>query len=280
MSRIRLALCAALVCVFAAVPAAKTVRDAAATADEMAMREMLEGKDGRREMWASAPALVVISSVLDYEQGAMSTGFAALDQTMSEKELEQLEADLTDALYELTGGTFESFKSISVESAQPGEAVKVVRPGQIVVARYRGVQKKTGNIGYGGRLTHGESIVGAAVILDAAFDTKSNQRQLLRTHELGHALGYHHVESRPSVMNARVGSSITDFDRAAIRVAFDTPADHQTAPVEIASPQQMSNFRDYRADSFALARPENCNRLVFGLIHIAAQQCSLVRELQ
>ena len=187
----------------------------------MAMREMFEGSNGHREAWTSAPSLVVINNVLDYAKGDMSSGFAALDQTMSEKELEQLEADLTDALYQLTGGTFESFKSITVESAEAGNTVRIVRPGQIVVGRFRGVQAKTGNIGFGGRLTRSREIVGGVVVLDAAFDTKSDQRQLLRTHEFAHALGYNHVESRSSIMNARVGSTITDFDRAAIRVAFD-----------------------------------------------------------
>ena len=188
------------------------------------MHEMLEGKSGRREAWSSTPSLIVISNVLDYEHGDMNSGFAAIDQTLSDKELAQLKLDLTNALDLLSDGTFKAFSSITVESARAGDAVKVVRPGQIVVARYRGVQARTGNLGYGGRLTHGATIVAAAVMLDAAFDTKSDQRQLLRTHELGHALGYNHVESRPSVMNARVGSSITDFDRAAIRAAFDTEA--------------------------------------------------------
>jgi len=190
------------------------------------MREMFEGQNGRREAWSSAPSLVVINNVLDYTQGDISSGFAALDQTLSEKELTQLETDLTDALYELTGGTVESFKSITVESAERGDAVRIVRPGQIVVARFRGVQSKTGNIGFGGRLTRGSSIVGAAVMLDAEFDAKSDQRHLLRTHELGHALGYNHVESRSSIMNARVGSTISDFDRAAIRAAFDVDGLH------------------------------------------------------
>lgn len=187
----------------------------------MAMHEMFEGNDGRRVGWNSAPSLVVINNVLDYSQGNMRSGYTALEQTMSEKELKLLKAELTDALYELTGGTFEEFKSITVENARRGNNVRVVRSGQIVVARFRGVRAKTGNIGYGGRLTQGLSIVGAAVMLDAQFDTKSDQRRLLRTHELGHALGYHHVESRSSIMNARVGSEITDFDRAAIRAAFD-----------------------------------------------------------
>jgi predicted Zn-dependent protease len=56
-------------------------------------------------------------------------------------------------------------------------------------------------------------------MLDADFDRQSSQRFLLRTHELGHALGYHHVESRPSVMNPRVGNSMTEFDRNAVRYA-------------------------------------------------------------
>ena len=213
-----------MVCALSAAPLASS--DGWGAVDEMAMREMLEGQNGRREAWSSAPSLVVINNVLDYTQGDMSSGFAALDQTLSEKELNQLETDLTDALYELTGGTVESFKSITVESAERGDAVRIVRPGQIVVARFRGVQSKTGNIGFGGRLTHGSAIVGAAVILDAAFDAKSDQRHLLRTHELGHALGYNHVESRSSIMNARVGSTISDFDRAAIRAAFDVDGLH------------------------------------------------------
>ena len=106
--------------------------------------------------------------------------------------------------------------------------MKVVRSGQIVVGRFRGVQARTGSLGYGGRLTHNATIVGAAVVLDAAFDRQSDRRELLRTHELGHALGYNHVESRPSVMNPRVGSAITEFDRAAIRLAFpDAEIRHQ-----------------------------------------------------
>jgi len=216
-------LSAALVCAFAAAPEARSV-STKMSADEAAMHEMLEGKNGRREAWTATPSLVVVSSVLDYDRGDTNSGFAAIDQTLSDKEIAQLTLDLTNALDLLSDGTFKAFSSVTVEAAHAGDVVKVVRSGQIVVARYRGVQAKTGNLGYGGRMTHGATIVAAAVMLDAAFDAKSDQRQLLRTHELGHALGYNHVESRPSVMNARVGSSITDFDRAAIRAAFDTEA--------------------------------------------------------
>jgi predicted Zn-dependent protease len=60
------------------------------------------------------------------------------------------------------------------------------------------------------------------MMLDADFDRDSSQRRLLRTHELGHAIGYHHVTSRPSVMNPEVGNSITEFDRTAIRRVRDS----------------------------------------------------------
>ena len=81
-------------------------------------------------------------------------------------------------------------------------------------------------VGYSGRTTRDNgSITAASVILDRDFDRDSDQRQLLRTHELGHALGYNHVESRASVMNPRVGTEITNFDRLAIQLAFPASAE-------------------------------------------------------
>jgi hypothetical protein len=85
-------------------------------------------------------------------------------------------------------------------------------------------------------MTRGGTITAGAVILDSDFDRQSDRRQLLRTHELGHALGYNHVESLRSVMNPRVGSELTDFDRTAIERAFeDRPMLPSPArPVELA----------------------------------------------
>ena len=188
-------------------------------ADAAALREMLEGPSGRREAWKSAPDLVVIAPVLDYNSSGIVSGYLAAKDTLGAGEVELLALDLTEAVQDLTGGAFTSFRSISVETVSPGDTVNVIRPGTIVVARYRGLRATTGNIGYGGRSTRNGAIRSAAVMLDADFDRQSNQRFLLRTHELGHALGYHHVQSRPSVMNPRVGNAITEFDRAAVRYA-------------------------------------------------------------
>jgi hypothetical protein len=205
-------------------PEARGDRDGArANVDAAAMRELLEGTAGRRETWKSAPSLVIVTSVMNYSGGDLATGFVATDETLLADEVARLAADLTESLKQLTGGVMKTFRTIVVESAEPGRIVKTMRAGQIVIGRFRGVKAKTGNLGYGGRMTRNGTINGATVILDAEFDRGSDQRALLRTHELGHALGYHHVESRPSVMNPRVGNSITDFDRAAIRVVSLQP---------------------------------------------------------
>ena len=193
-------------------------------ADAAALREMLEGTSGRREAWKSAPDLVVIAPLLDYNTGGVVSGYAAANDTLSAGEIDLLALDLTEAVQDLTDGAFTSFRSISVETVAAGDTVNVIRPGAIVVARYRGLRATTGNIGYGGRSTRNGTIRGAAVMLDADFDRQSSQRFLLRTHELGHALGYHHVASRPSVMNPKVGNAITEFDRNAIRYASQSLA--------------------------------------------------------
>jgi hypothetical protein len=217
--------------ILGARPEASTATGNAASAtvaaDTAATHELLEGTSGRRETWTTAPALLIETSVMDYASGDLSTGFAATTETLSDAEVAQLTADLTAALGELTAGTIKVFRSVRYEAAPAGTIVKVLRAGQIVVGRFRGVQAATGNLGYGGRATHDGAITQAAVVLDAAFDRQSDQRGLLRTHELGHALGFNHVESRPSVMNPHVGSPITAFDRAAIRAAFLDSADQR-----------------------------------------------------
>jgi hypothetical protein len=59
--------------------------------------------------------------------------------------------------------------------------------------------------------------------LDRDFDKGDARRWLLRTHELGHALGYNHVTVRTSIMNPAIGPEPTDFDRAGAVIAFQRP---------------------------------------------------------
>jgi hypothetical protein len=197
---------------------------AAAAPDARAVQELLHGDKGRREAWTSVPELVVLTTVLDYGPGSLTEGFDATDETLTSEEISQLEADLTEALGILSGGAFKSFSSIRRESVKPGRTVKILRRGQIVVARYRGVRARANTIGYGGRTARADGrITAATIILDSDFDRADALRRLLRTHELGHALGYNHVESLVSVMNPRIGPEVSDFDRSAARMAFARP---------------------------------------------------------
>src|SRR6185503_15612366 len=162
----------------------------ASAIDSAALRELLEGTKGRRESWQSVPSLVVVTSVMDYEKGDLTSGFAATDEHLTKSEQDALVADLTRALGELTGGQVKAFSAIRTESAVAGENVKVLRAGQIIVGRFRGVQEKTGSLGYGGRMTRGGKITAAVVMVDRDVDRDAKQQPIVRTHELGHALGY------------------------------------------------------------------------------------------
>ena len=62
---------------------------------------------------------------------------------------DQMLAHLTEGLALMTGNTFTSFESISVERPESGARVNVERHGRIVVGRYSGIQTWANTIGYG-----------------------------------------------------------------------------------------------------------------------------------
>ena len=118
------------------------------------------------------------------------TSFAATGNTISGGEASDLVNDLTWALPQMTGGAF-----------------GCVRGHVDAISR---------------ALSRGDgTVVGGAIIIDADFDRANGPyRRALRSHEIGHALGYNHVTARTSVMNADARTEPNDFDRQASRVAF------------------------------------------------------------
>jgi hypothetical protein len=185
-----------------------------------AMQEMLRGSAGRPRRWTRKPHLVVVRAVLAFTD-RNQTRFEATATRLTEEEAAALAGDLTAGLETLTGGAFQGFASVRVEDARAGRSVSVVRPGDIVAGRFRGVREHLDAVGYGGRTARPDgTITSGVVMLDEDYDRDGPHRRLLRTHELGHALGYNHVESQRSVMNATIGAEPTDFDRRVARIAF------------------------------------------------------------
>lgn len=203
-----------------ALHAEQSVSSSLPDLESRALDEMLRGSKGQVQRWVAPPELVVLGSVMEYRRGD-SAEYSATTQVLTDVEVEALIDDLTTALATLTGNTFRNFSSVNRERISAGSVVRVTQPNRIVVGRYRDVQRQLNTIGLGGRASRADgTITAAAILLDADFDQKNAARRLLRTHELGHALGYNHVQSRPSIMNPRIGPEPTDFDRRAASIAF------------------------------------------------------------
>ena len=188
--------------------------------DRQALDEMLRGSKGQRQRWFAAPELVVLGSVMEYRTGERAD-YLATDARLSDAEIDQIVGDLTQSLALLTGNRFAHFSGVIRERPSPGQSTRVTRANQIVVGRYQGVRAQLNTIGLGGRAARPDgTITAAAILLDDDFDRTSTVRRLLRMHELGHALGYNHVQSRVSIMNPRIGPEPTEFDIRAAAAAF------------------------------------------------------------
>ena len=198
------------------------IADSATTGDGQALQQMLGTSQGPQR-WRQAPKLTVLVSVMDYQPGA-DVQYVATQERVSDADLTELERDLTEGLSLLTANTFERFSSVSREIVQTGIAASVNRPDQIVIARFNGLLSSVKTLGFGGRRTRKDgTITAGAILLDSEFDRTSAKRRLLRTHELGHALGYNHVHARTSIMNPQIGAEPNEFDREAATIAFRAP---------------------------------------------------------
>lgn len=203
--------------------------------DLTAFDEMARASNGRLERWTTRPALVILGAVMQYRSSGGDTYEAQAEQ-LTDDEIAQLTAHMAEGLVLLSGTMFDNFASISVERPAAGTQVNVFRTGTIVVGRYYGIQDSKRTIGYGQWGTDADGrVVGGAMFLDRDFDRGDARRRLLRIHELGHALGYQHVQARLSIMRPSIGPEPTEFDRAASLIAYQRPVGNRAPDVDPAS---------------------------------------------
>jgi hypothetical protein len=202
-----------------------------ASFDLTAFDEMFRTQNSRLQRWTSRPALVVLASVMEYRNSADT--YEATGEQLTEDELQQMVSHMTEGLAMLTGNTYTSYASVDIERPAAGARVSPFRTGRVVVGRYNGIVTFQKTIGYGqwGEMADG-TIVSGAMFLDRDFDRNDSRRRLLRIHELGHALGYQHVETRTSIMNPSIGPEPTDFDRAGAMIAFQRPVGNRAPDVD------------------------------------------------
>jgi hypothetical protein len=198
--------------------------------DIVAFDQMFRGPDHRLKRWTSAPALVVLTTVMNYTRGLGATAeYYATSEQLTETETTLLIEQLTEALAMLTGNTFTAFASVQRESVPVGSKINPLQEGKIIVGRYNNIGVMSNTIGLGGSSGPGDGRITAGMVyLDTDLDKNSDARRLLRTHELGHALGYYHVTARQSIMNPVLGPEPTMFDRQASIIAFQRMPGNQS----------------------------------------------------
>ena len=222
-----------------------------ASFDLRAFDEMFRTANARLQRWTTRPSLVVLASVMNFRGEAEE--FNATSEQLTDDEVSLLIAHLTEGLSLLTGGTYTSFADVKIERPASNERTSVARPGAIIVGRYNGVQTFARTIGYGRWAENAEgSVMAGAMFLDSGFDKNDERRRLLRIHELGHALGQTHVETRTSIMNPSVGPEPTEFDRQAGIVAF------QRAPGNVSPDTDSGTSGKTTSWSVRWAAPVRC----------------------
>lgn len=183
--------------------------------------------------WTAAPALVVQTQVMAFTN-VNDTQFTTIGETLTDAEYASQVADLGFGLPLMTGGQFSAFSNTTRVANAAGATVSMLVTGQITVGRFTGLTAATGSVGYSRWQFRSDGVVtGGTIMLDRDFERSlaSNVRAV-RVHELGHALGYNHITSRESVMNAIARVEPNAFDQAATRLIFMRPPGSRTPDID------------------------------------------------
>lgn len=202
-----------------------------------------EGAGGKvLTRWTSPPALIIERRVLQFTT-TEAASYTALEETLTDAEVETLVADLTEGYALLTGGLLGTFSSVTSRTSAPGTEVPIGETGAIVVTRQSELSVRAlqaHGVGYWGYARWSTTTDGAVtrgfIILDRDFERGTafvQVRRSLHMHELGHSLGCQHV-SPPfkSVMNPDAQTFPNEFDRSAARIAHLRPVGNRTPDID------------------------------------------------
>ena len=93
--------------------------------DLTAFDEMFRTTNSRLQRWTSRPSLVVLASVMSYRSGSGNEYQAEAEQ-LTDQEVTDMIAHMTEGLGMLTGGTYTSFESVEVERPAAGTRVNAL----------------------------------------------------------------------------------------------------------------------------------------------------------
>lgn len=187
--------------------------------------------------WDEAPGLTIERRILECSATTPAESLAqATPAVTSAATLAEMTGHLTDAIGPLTGGRFTAFSSIDTPLAEAVATVNLMVPGRITIARCTKLAERANAVGYAKFDYAGNGrIKGGVVVLDYDYDEAAPQAERfhVRAHELGHTLGFNHVEVR-SIMaiTGAMSLTFTPWDLEAMALAYRRPPGSRSPDVD------------------------------------------------
>lgn len=201
--------------------------------NQMFRHASVGGQPNGLTRWRTPPGLTIERRVLQFTTVDAVT-YQALEETMTQAEVDEVFADLLAGYELLTAGRIGPITSIATQQAEAAATVTPRQNGRIVVTRQAGLTAATNFWGYARWSTTSEGeVTSAVIILDRDFERSTSPfHRSLRMHELGHALGCQHVTGRESVMNSNARFEPNTFDQQAARIATLRPTGNRPPDID------------------------------------------------
>ena len=181
--------------------------------------------------WTQNPSLTVLTNVVEYDGVAYNP--LVTDRGIPEADFNCMLDGVTRAIAPMSDSTM-AFKKVETLALPGGShfSVPSTAEGTIVVTVARGLQANGRAAAFAG--------VDPTVLVRGVVWVSADNLPLCGStagrvypHELGHALGYQHVTREPSVMSGiEPTSTLTEFDREAIRIVYQRPPGNRAPDVD------------------------------------------------